>query len=333
MPEGHTLHRLARRHLQTFGGATVHVTSPQGRFAAGAALLDGRRCCAPPRPTASISSSGSRLRSGGAPTAGCTCTWACYGTWDFGTGEPPPPAKGALRLRIGERRGVGGPARADRLRADHRHRGRAGIRARLGPDPLREDADPAARSARIRRSSRADRRAAHAAGRRVGDRQRLPGGGAVPAPARSVDAGPRPGRAAVGGAVGRPRRAAARRAAAGADRDDPAEGPPAPVRARPRGASSTTSTAGPTCPVFSAARRWSPSRWPAARLYRCPWCQARGRASAADLAADLADADSDDLTPEQGVALEAARSPSRRTGRPARRTPRRRRRPRRRGAR
>ena len=35
MPEGHTLHRLARRHLDTFGGATLHVTSPQGRFAAG----------------------------------------------------------------------------------------------------------------------------------------------------------------------------------------------------------------------------------------------------------------------------------------------------------
>ena len=40
-------------------------------------------------------------------------------------------------------------------------------------------------------------------------------------------------------------------------------------------------------------------------LYRCPWCQAGAGLSAADLAADLADADSDDLTPEQGVALEA----------------------------
>ena len=42
MPEGHTLFRLARELTTTFAGRPVHVTSPQGRFAAGAALLDGR---------------------------------------------------------------------------------------------------------------------------------------------------------------------------------------------------------------------------------------------------------------------------------------------------
>ena len=42
MPEGHTLHRLARQQTTLFAGRPVHVTSPQGRFAAGAALLDGR---------------------------------------------------------------------------------------------------------------------------------------------------------------------------------------------------------------------------------------------------------------------------------------------------
>jgi GTP-dependent phosphoenolpyruvate carboxykinase len=41
-------------------------------------------------------------------------------------------------------------------------------------------------------------------------------------------------------------------------------------------------------------------------LYRCPYCQAGAGASAAELAADLADADGDDLTPEQAVALEQA---------------------------
>ena len=41
MPEGHTVHRLARTFGEVFGGATVEVSSPQGRFAAGAALLDG----------------------------------------------------------------------------------------------------------------------------------------------------------------------------------------------------------------------------------------------------------------------------------------------------
>ena len=41
MPEGHALHRLARRHDEQFGGHPVRVSSPQGRFAAAAAELDG----------------------------------------------------------------------------------------------------------------------------------------------------------------------------------------------------------------------------------------------------------------------------------------------------
>ena len=40
MPEGHTIHRLARRHAAWFGGRPVAVTSPQGRFD-GAAAIDG----------------------------------------------------------------------------------------------------------------------------------------------------------------------------------------------------------------------------------------------------------------------------------------------------
>lgn len=41
MPEGHTLHRLARSIDAAFGASTPQVSSPQGRFAEGAALLDG----------------------------------------------------------------------------------------------------------------------------------------------------------------------------------------------------------------------------------------------------------------------------------------------------
>jgi endonuclease-8 len=42
MPEGHLLHRLARDQSELAGQALA-VTSPQGRFAAGAAALDGGR--------------------------------------------------------------------------------------------------------------------------------------------------------------------------------------------------------------------------------------------------------------------------------------------------
>lgn len=42
MPEGHTIHNIARRHRKHFVGHPVAVSSPQGRFADGAAVLDGR---------------------------------------------------------------------------------------------------------------------------------------------------------------------------------------------------------------------------------------------------------------------------------------------------
>ncbi len=41
MPEGHSVHRIARQFAANFTGAPVAVSSPQGRFAAGAAELDG----------------------------------------------------------------------------------------------------------------------------------------------------------------------------------------------------------------------------------------------------------------------------------------------------
>lgn len=45
MPEGHVIHRLAREFNRAFAGRPVSVTSPQGRFAREAALLDGHALC------------------------------------------------------------------------------------------------------------------------------------------------------------------------------------------------------------------------------------------------------------------------------------------------
>ena len=42
MPEGHTIRRIADRHADLFEGGAVRVSSPQGRFSAGASRLDGR---------------------------------------------------------------------------------------------------------------------------------------------------------------------------------------------------------------------------------------------------------------------------------------------------
>ena len=41
MPEGHSVHRIARQFALHFVGCRVAASSPQGRFAAGAAQLDG----------------------------------------------------------------------------------------------------------------------------------------------------------------------------------------------------------------------------------------------------------------------------------------------------
>ena len=42
MPEGHSVHRIARQFRANFVGRVVAASSPQGRFAAGAARIDGR---------------------------------------------------------------------------------------------------------------------------------------------------------------------------------------------------------------------------------------------------------------------------------------------------
>ncbi|HWJ85679.1 MAG TPA: DNA-formamidopyrimidine glycosylase family protein, partial [Cellulomonas sp.] len=42
MPEGHTVHRIARQVAADFVGHALAVSSPQGRFVAGAARLDGQ---------------------------------------------------------------------------------------------------------------------------------------------------------------------------------------------------------------------------------------------------------------------------------------------------
>lgn len=44
MPEGHTIHRAALDHAKLIAGETIQAISPQGRFADGAAVIDGATC-------------------------------------------------------------------------------------------------------------------------------------------------------------------------------------------------------------------------------------------------------------------------------------------------
>jgi endonuclease VIII len=143
MPEGHTVHRLAREQQRHFGGHVVRASSPQGRFEAGAALIDGkvlRRTEAWGKHLLHHYSTGPVLH----------VHLGLYGKFAGGTGTPPEP-RGALRLRLvnSERwADLRGPTACEIFEPIQRRE----LLARLGPDPLRRDADPGRAYARLSRS-------------------------------------------------------------------------------------------------------------------------------------------------------------------------------------
>lgn len=132
MPEGHTIHALARDLNSTLRDAPVEASSPQGRFSEGAARIDGHA-----------------LRKAEA--------WGKYLFCDFGIGDillvhlgligilrpqPSPPAEpvGIIRLRLIGRDttwDLSGPARCELITPPDQDR----IVAGLGADPLRRDAE------------------------------------------------------------------------------------------------------------------------------------------------------------------------------------------------
>jgi endonuclease-8 len=132
MPEGHTIHRLARDLRRDLRGATVQATSPQGRFADGAAVLDG----------------------------GTLTGTEAYGKHlflDWGDHllyvhlgligkfrrkpAPVPPPVGEVRLRLSTELVAWDLSGPMACAIDTREM-RARVLAGAGPDPLRRDADP-----------------------------------------------------------------------------------------------------------------------------------------------------------------------------------------------
>lgn len=145
MPEGHTIHRLARDQRRDLRGHPVVASSPQGRFADGAARIDG---AVPVRVDA----------------------WGKHLFHHYDTGDvlhvhlgligkfrrhasPPPAPVGVIRLRLEGESGtwdLSGPAICAIVTPDDVERRVAA----LGPDPLRPDADPDRFVARVRRSKK-----------------------------------------------------------------------------------------------------------------------------------------------------------------------------------
>ena len=161
MPEGHSVHRLARQFGDVFTGERLAVSSPQGRFTQGAALLDGHTL------VGSVAH-GKHLLLEFEHGLLLHVHLGLYGAWDFGgddgfrgassIGAPrkvgerevyddggpagsaayagPPAPVGAVRVRLSGARGWadlrGATTCAAITAADA-----AAVLARLGPDPLR----------------------------------------------------------------------------------------------------------------------------------------------------------------------------------------------------
>ncbi len=142
VPEGHTLHRLATTLRRSFEGSAVSASSPQGRFASGAALLDGT--------TLERSEAWGKHLFLDLDDHVLHVHLGLYGTWPVEK-APAPPALGAVRLRLESPRwyaDLRGPTACDLVGET----GRAQILARLGPDPLRPESDPERFVARVRTS-------------------------------------------------------------------------------------------------------------------------------------------------------------------------------------
>ncbi|MGD9621461.1 MAG: Fpg/Nei family DNA glycosylase [Mycolicibacterium sp.] len=145
MPEGHTLHRLARQHQRRFGRAPVIVSSPQGRFADGAAAVSGRVL-------QKATAWGKHLFHHYDGGRAVHVHLGLYGTFtDFEHLAPVPVGQVRMRM-LGTEYGTDlrGPTVCEVIETAQI----ADVVAKLGPDPLHNDADPSSSWRRISKSSR-----------------------------------------------------------------------------------------------------------------------------------------------------------------------------------
>lgn len=143
MPEGHTIHRIARDHRKWFVGERLSVASPQGRFAGPASQLDGTVLD-------KVDAHGKHLFYWWQPHRVVHVHLGLYGKFRVHR-VPVPEPRGAVRLRVvGESRGfdLNGPTACELLTAEEVQ----SIKDRLGVDPLDSRADPDRAWDRIRRS-------------------------------------------------------------------------------------------------------------------------------------------------------------------------------------
>ncbi|HXF02315.1 MAG TPA: DNA-formamidopyrimidine glycosylase family protein, partial [Arthrobacter sp.] len=163
MPEGHSVHRLARQFQDVFAGQRLAVSSPQGRFAAGAARLDGATLLA-------ARAHGKQLFLDFDNGLVLRVHLGLYGAWSFGgdatfrgassigaprrvgeretydDGAPvaydgPPEPVGQVRVRLVSDHGwadLRGPTACEVLTPEEA----SAVVGKLGPDPLQGESSP-----------------------------------------------------------------------------------------------------------------------------------------------------------------------------------------------
>ena len=138
MPEGHTIHRAAKDHDALFAGESLHVTSPQGRF--DASPLYGRG--AERTSLARVDAYGKHLFYVFERGRTVHVHLGLFGKFYKHKADPPPP-RASTRMRIAGPKGtidLVGPTACEIVSKA----AQKALLARLGPDPLRDDADPSA---------------------------------------------------------------------------------------------------------------------------------------------------------------------------------------------
>jgi endonuclease-8 len=133
VPEGHTIHHCAREHRRLLKGKVVAVSSPQGRFSADAQLVDGQVLTG-------TDAYGKHLFHDYANGLSVHVHLGIYG--EFHQRDVPPPIpKDTTRMRL-----LAGDVCIDLIGPTQCHvvdrAEKKAIAAKLGPDPLRRDADP-----------------------------------------------------------------------------------------------------------------------------------------------------------------------------------------------
>ena len=95
MPEGHSVHRIARQFDRNFIGKTLSASSPQGRFAEGAAVLDGRSAV-------SVQAVGKQMFLEAEGDVWLRVHLGLYGAWDFAGEMLVDPTIASANGRMGQ---------------------------------------------------------------------------------------------------------------------------------------------------------------------------------------------------------------------------------------